>query len=203
MTPRAVIMASGNGSNAQVLIDAAAAGSLGCEIVAVVSDRSDAHVLQRATAAGIPTEIVERGPGERRRAYDGRLAPIVAAFGPDLVVLAGWMRILTGWFCARFPIINLHPALPGEFPGAHAVADAYAAWQAGDIEQTGVMVHWVPDAAVDAGPVILSEVVPIETGDTLDSLTARVHAVEHRLLPRAVALALATGPPASLSEVSP
>lgn len=188
-------MASGNGSNAQVLLDAAAQGTLPCDIVAVISNRPDARVLQRAAAAGVPSHVVERRPGESRERYDARLAQVVAALRPDLLVLAGWMRILSGPFCDRFPIINLHPALPGAFPGARAISDAYAAWQAGAIDHTGVMVHWVPDEAVDAGPVILSEIVPIETGDTLDTLTARVHAVEHRLLPLAVVQALATGRP--------
>lgn len=193
--PRLVILASGNGSNAQVLLDTIAAGDLPGVVVAVVSDHADARVLERAVAAGVPTVVLERHPSEPRDQYDGRLAPILSALQPDLVILAGWMRILTDGFCRRFPIINLHPAPPGRFPGANAIADAFAAFETGTITHTGVMVHWVPDGGVDNGPVIATADVPIEPDDTLDTLTERVHAVEHRLLPHAVALALESGPP--------
>lgn len=183
-------MASGNGSNAQILMDSAATSDPRYEVVAIVSDHADAYVLQRAGAAGVRTETLERQPGEPRERYDRRLERVVAPYEPDLIVLAGWMRILTGGFCSRFKIINLHPALPGMFPGATAIDDAFTAFSAGDITETGVMVHWVPDAGVDTGPVIRTEVVPIVADDTLDSLTDRVHAVEHRLLPLAVSDAL-------------
>ncbi len=187
-----VILASGNGSNAQVLLDGAESSSPRYEVAAVVSNHADARVLERARSAGVRAEILERQPGEPRDRYDRRLARLVHDYRPDLVVLAGWMRILTGSFCSQFGIVNLHPALPGAFPGATAIADAWDAFLAGAITETGVMVHWVPDAGVDDGPVILTETVPIETNDTLDSLTERVHAVEHRLLPAAVAEALRT-----------
>lgn len=199
---RVVIMASGNGSNAQVLLDLAAAGGLDCRIVAVISDHSGAPVLRRAEAVGVRTEVLERLAGEPRDRYDRRLAPIVAALQPDLVVLAGWMRILTGWFCQQFPIINLHPALPGAFPGASAIPDAFDAWQAGLVAETGVMVHWVPDAGVDTGPVVTAESVAFETDDTLDTVTQRIHAVEHRLLPLGVSLALESLPAPQTTEVS-
>ena len=185
-----MVLASGSGSNAQVLIDRAASGVLPCEIVAIVANNADAPVLRRAAAAGVRFEVLEAQAGEPRDRYDQRLAPIVDAYRPDLVVLAGWMRILTGWFCGQFPIINLHPALPGTFPGATAITDAFASWRAGELDETGVMVHWVPDAGVDTGPVIVSETVPFERNDTLDTITDRIHAVEHRLLPVAVEIAL-------------
>ncbi len=199
---RVVIMASGNGSNAQVLLDLAAAGDLDCRIVAMISDHSDAPVLRRAAAAGVRTEVLEQLAGEPRDRYDQRLAPIVSSHHPELVVLAGWMRILTGSFCQQFPIINLHPALPGAFPGATAIPDAFAAWRAGLVSETGVMVHWVPDAGVDTGPVIVTEAVPFETDDTLDTVTERIHAVEHRLLPLGVKIALESLPVPQTPEVS-
>ncbi|MFW2381324.1 MAG: phosphoribosylglycinamide formyltransferase [Acidimicrobiales bacterium] len=187
---RVLIMASGNGSNAQVLLDFAEVCDPRYQVVAVLSDHPDARVLERAASAGVRTEILERQPGETRDRYDIRLERVVAPYQPDLIVLAGWMRILTGEFCSRFKIVNLHPAKPGMFPGASAIGDAFAAFQAGGIAETGVMVHWVPDAGVDTGPVIRVEGVPIVAGDTLDSLADRVHAVEHRLLPLAVGDAL-------------
>jgi len=189
---RVIVMASGNGSNAQVLLDAAKSrsGDEAFEVVAVVSNHADAPVLQRAKDAGVRIEVLEAQKGEPRDRYDRRLEPILDRYRPDLVVLAGWMRLLTGEFCARFPIINLHPAKPGAFPGATAIADAFAAFEAGEITETGVKVHWVPDAGVDSGPVIRTETVPILTTDSLDALAERVHAVEHRLLPAAVTDAL-------------
>lgn len=183
-------MASGNGSNAQILLDSAEGSEPRFEVVAIVSDRADAKVLQRAAVAGVRAEVLEPQPGEPRDRYDQRLERVIAPHEPDLIVLAGWMRILTGTFCSKFKIVNLHPAKPAMFPGATAIADAFAAFVAGKITETGVMVHWVPDAGVDTGPVIRTEVVPIVAGDTLDSLTDRVHAVEHRLLPLAVGDAL-------------
>lgn len=187
---RVLIMASGNGSNAQILLDFAEVCDPRYQVVAVVSDHSDARVLERAAAAGVRTEILERQPAEPRDRYDVRLERVVAPYEPDLIVLAGWMRILTGEFCSKFKIVNLHPAKPGMFPGASAIADAFSAFLAGEITETGVMVHWVPDAGVDTGPVIRVQGVPIVAEDTLDSLADRVHAVEHRLLPLAVGDAL-------------
>jgi phosphoribosylglycinamide formyltransferase 1 len=122
--------------------------------------------------------------GRPRTDYDADLARIVQSFDVEWVVQAGWMHIFTDAFIRHFPnrIVNLHPALPGMFPGAHGIADAFAAYQRGEIDHTGVMAHLVPDEAVDAGPVVAQEVVPILPDDTLESLETRIHAVEHRLL---------------------
>jgi phosphoribosylglycinamide formyltransferase-1 len=122
--------------------------------------------------------------GESRQEYDTRLAEYVSACFPDYVILAGWMRILSSAFLAHFPeqVINLHPALPGMFPGTHAIERAFDAYQRGDIDHTGVMVHLVPDEGVDNGPVLGTEIVSIEKNDTLESLEARIHKTEHRLL---------------------
>ncbi len=181
---RLVVLASGHGTNLQAIIDACAGGRLAASVVAVVSDHADAFALNRAGVAGIPAVHVGRHPGESRPDYDARLADVVAGFGPDLVVLAGWMRILTmsflGWFPGR--VVNLHPALPGELPGTHAIERAWHEALAGERTVTGVMVHLVPDEGVDDGPVLGSTTVPIRPDDTLDTLTARIHRAEHKLL---------------------
>ncbi|MGB8859854.1 MAG: phosphoribosylglycinamide formyltransferase [Ilumatobacteraceae bacterium] len=184
MKRRLVILASGNGSNAQAIIDACAAGSLPAEVMAVVSDHADARALVRADSAGLPAVHVGRRPGESRADYDARLADIVTGFDPDWVVLAGWMRVLTLSFLGWFPgmVVNLHPALPGELPGLHAIDRAFAEAQAGRRTSTGAMVHLVPDEGVDAGPVLSTTVVPILPGDTIDDLELRMHAAEHELL---------------------
>ena len=184
MRRRLVVLASGNGSNAQAVIDACASGSLPAEVVAVVSDNAEAKALARADAAGLPAVHVGRRPGEARADYDARLADIVTGFDPDWVVLAGWMRVLTLSFLGWFPgmVVNLHPALPGELPGLHAIERAHAEAMAGARTNTGVMVHMVPDEGVDVGPVLASATVPILAGDTLDELQQRMHSVEHALL---------------------
>ena len=121
--------------------------------------------------------------GRGRRAYDGDLAEIVGTYAPDYVVLAGWMRILSMAFLQAFPyrVVNLHPALPGTFPGAHAIQDAFEAFQRGEIKETGIMVHLVPDEQVDAGPVLGTQTVSIYPSDTLAMLENRVHQAEHTL----------------------
>lgn len=191
--PRLAVLISGFGSNLQTIIDAVEAGELpGVELSLVVSNRREAYGLRRAIQAGVPVVYFPLAPytraGRSRRAYDADLAGILAAFGIEWVVLAGWMLVLHLEFLRRFPrrVINLHPALPGTFPGTRAIQRAYEAYQRGAVERTGVMVHLVPDEGVDVGPVILQEEVPIEAEDRLDDLEARIHAVEHRLLVRAL-----------------
>jgi formyltetrahydrofolate-dependent phosphoribosylglycinamide formyltransferase len=181
---RLVILASGNGSNAQAIIDACANGTLPAEVMAVVSDHGDARALVRADDAGLPAVHVGRRTDESRADYDARLADIVTGFDPDWVVLAGWMRVLTLNFLGWFPgmVVNLHPALPGELPGLHAIERAHAEAMAGKRSGTGVMVHLVPDEGVDVGPVLATADVAILPTDTLDELEQRVHAVEHSLL---------------------
>lgn len=187
--PRLVVLVSGSGTNLQAVIDACARGELAADVAAVVSNVASAYALQRAEAAGIPTVVLPHN-GRSRADYDRELADVVAGFQADLVVLAGWMRILTGVFLTRHPTINLHPAQPGAFPGVGAIEAAYEAWQRAEIDAGGVMVHHVPDEGVDNGPVIVWEPVPFRSGDTLDRFTERVHQVEHRLLVSAIAQVL-------------
>ena len=183
-TAKLVILISGSGSNLQAIIDAIKAGTLPAEITLVVSNRVDALGLQRAERCHIPTAVFRRRKGVSRRDYDEDIGRLVAALEPDWVILAGWMHILSMGFLQFFPnrVINLHPALPGQFPGTHAIERAFEAFQQGEIEHTGIMVHLVPDEGVDDGPVLASEVVPIEPGDSLATLEQRIHATEHRVL---------------------
>jgi phosphoribosylglycinamide formyltransferase 1 len=179
-----VVLISGNGSNLQAILDACATGALPAQVAAVISNKEDAFGLERARHANVPA-IVKFKPNEQdRRVYDAELADLVASYQPDWAVLAGWMRLLSSEFLGRFPnrVVNLHPALPGTFPGTHAIERAYQAYARGEIDHTGVMVHLVPDEGVDSGPVLAHEIVPIRPDDTLDTLAARIHAVEHRLL---------------------
>lgn len=181
---RLVILASGNGSNAQAIIDACRSGALAAEVVAVISDRADAQALVRADTAGLPAVHVGRRPDESRADYDARLADVVTGFDPQWVVLVGWMRVLTMNFLGWFPgmVVNLHPALPGELAGMHAIERAYDEARVGERTRTGVMVHLVPDEGVDVGPVLATCEVPISIDDSLADLQQRVHAAEHALL---------------------
>ncbi len=188
---RLAVFISGNGSNLQAIIDAVQAGELEAQIEVVASNRRDAYGLVRAERAGIPTLYFPLKPyrdmGHSREEYDTDLADQMAAYKPDLIVLAGWMHVLSPAFLDRFPdrVLNLHPALPGQFPGTHAIQRAYEAFQRGEIDHTGVMVHWVVPE-VDAGPAIATAEVPIYPTDSLDDLETRIHATEHHLLVEAL-----------------
>ena len=203
MPPRLAVLISGGGSNLQALMDAVAQGRLDAEIAVVVSNRKAAHGLARAQAANLPTLYLPLKPwtdsGRARADYDADLAERLTAFCPDLVVLAGWMHVLGAAFLERFPgrVVNLHPARPGAFPGAHAIERAYQASRRGEISETGVMVHLVPDEGMDDGPVLAWEPVPILPTDALADLEARVHAVEHRLLPETLRRLIAGELPSS------
>lgn len=187
-SPTLAVLISGSGSNLQAIIDAVADGRLPARIAVVVSNRKAAYGLERAEKAGIPTRYHPLKPyrdaGRSREEYDADLAALLADYGPDWVVLAGWMHIFSHAFLQHYPhrVVNLHPALPGQFPGAHAIDDALAAFERGEIDHTGVMVHLVPDERVDEGPVLATREVPIQPGDSHDSLAARIHAAEHDLL---------------------
>lgn len=181
---RLVVLISGNGSNLQAILDACADGTLPAMVVGVVSDKSQAFGLERARRAGVEAICLPKSKEMERGVYDALLAQSVAALQPDWIVLAGWMRILSNIFLGQFPnrVINLHPALPGMFAGTHAIERAYAAYQRGELQNTGVMVHLVPDEGVDSGPLLAQQIVEILPQDTLESLEQRIHAVEHALL---------------------
>ena len=184
MTSRLVVFISGNGSNLQAILDACVSGELPASVVSVISNKADAYGLIRAKNAGVEAIHFPKLENESRRDYDTRLSNYITTKLPDYILLAGWMRILSSAFLSAFPnrVVNLHPALPDTFPGTHAIERAYQAFQHGDIQHTGVMVHLVPDEGVDNGPVLATEIVPIHPNDTLESLEARVHQIEHVLL---------------------
>lgn len=184
MSSRFVALISGNGSNLQAILDACASGELDATVVSVISNKAEAFGLTRARNAGVEAICFPKLENESRQEYDSRLAVYVSTCVPDYIILAGWMRLLTSVFLEHFPnrVINLHPALPGTFPGTHAIERAYDAYQRGEIKHTGVMVHLVPDEGMDNGPVLATEIVPILDNDTLESLETRVHKTEHELL---------------------
>jgi formyltetrahydrofolate-dependent phosphoribosylglycinamide formyltransferase len=196
MTARLVVLISGSGTNLQAILDAIAAKMLAAELALVVSNRKAAYGLVRAAEAGIPTLYLPLKPytdaGKSRTDYDLDLAECVRRFSPDLIVLAGWMHVLSAAFLSQFPnqVINLHPALPAAFPGAEAIRRTFEAFQRGNVKHGGCMVHYVVPE-VDAGPVIAQISVPIEADDTLETFEARLHAAEHRLIVEAAQLALA------------
>jgi formyltetrahydrofolate-dependent phosphoribosylglycinamide formyltransferase len=183
-TKRLVILISGNGSNLQSILAACASGELPASVVCVISNNANAYGLIRAQNAGIESLHFPKFINETRQQYDTRLADYISTKLPDYIVLAGWMRLLTSHFLSSFPnrVINLHPALPGAFPGIHAIQRAYAAYQNCEINHTGIMVHLVPDEGVDNGPVLATEIIPIYKTDTLETLEARIHQTEHRVL---------------------
>ena len=183
---RIVVMVSGNGSNLQALIDNVHLNNkVDAQIVLVVCSKDGAKALDRAAAAGIPTEVVAQADPSQRIDRDARLNEVIGRAEPDLIVMAGWMSIVTGTFLDAFPdkVINLHPSLLPAFPGMNSIADALD-WGA---KVTGVTVH-LAEETVDGGPPILQEPVPILAGDTLETLSERVHGVEHRLLTHCVTL---------------
>ncbi len=173
---RLVVLASGSGTNLQALLDAP---DLGGDIVAVLSDRIGARALDRARGRGIAAEAVELGTD--RTAWESALCGRVTAHAPDMVILAGFMRVLSGDFVQRWPVLNVHPSLLPAFPGAHAVDEALD-W---GVKVAGVTVHYV-DELVDHGPIIAQEAVTVRDDDTSATLHARMQQVEHRLLPQVV-----------------
>lgn len=199
---RLVVFISGSGTNLQAILDAISAGQLTAQIVLVVSNRRAAYGLVRATRAGVPTlyfplkPYIEAGLG--REAYEAALAERVRAYHPDLIVMVGWMHVLGPAFLDSFvgKIINLHPALPGMFPGTEAIHHAFEAYQQGNITHSGCMVHYAI-SEVDAGPVITQAIVPLYPDDSLEQFEERMHAAEHRLIVEAIAAAIASLPDTS------
>ncbi|KAI1820792.1 formyl transferase [Xylaria intraflava] len=203
-------LASGNGSNLQALIDACASGTIPGTIIKVAVNKKDAYAVKRAESAQppIPTDyfnLVKHGflaTGEKdpqkvkdaRLSYDAALAERILADKPDLIVLAGWMHVMSTGFLnpvakAGVPIINLHPALPGMYDGAGAIKRAYDDFKAGKLKNgtTGIMIHYVVEE-VDRGAPILTQEIQIRESDSLEDLEQRIHGYEHELIVKATAL---------------
>lgn len=178
-----VVLISGNGSNLQAIIDAVAAARLPVTISAVVSNRADAYGLERAAKAGIPTHIVNHRDFQDSRQFCRALRERIDGYHPDLVVLAGFMRILHPEFVAHFKnrLINIHPSLLPKYPGLHTHERVL---EYGD-RKHGASVHYVTEA-LDAGPVIIQGRVDVDPSDTPESLQQKVHIVEHHILPKAI-----------------
>jgi phosphoribosylglycinamide formyltransferase-1 len=185
--PALAVLCSGRGTNLQAILDATRAGRLRARVALVISDQPHAPALRRAKRAGAEAVLVDRRAYPSRDEFEQAMAGLIDARQIRLICLAGFMRLLSPAFVARYAgrILNIHPALLPAFPGAHAVRDALA-WGA---KVTGVTVHFVDDQ-VDHGPIILQEAVVIGPRDTEASLLRRVHAVEHRLYPKAIGLVL-------------
>ena len=175
----AVILISGRGSNMRALVEA----NLPVEIRAVIANRPDAAGLEWAKSRGIATRVVDHAAFASREAFDGELAKAIDAFAPDLVLLAGFMRILTEGFVKRYPqrMLNIHPSLLPLFPGLHTHRRALEA----GVKLHGATVHFVTPA-LDHGPILLQAAVPVLAGDTEAALAERVLAQEHRIYPQAV-----------------
>lgn len=178
------VLLSGSGTNLQAIIDEAAAG-LPVEIVKVVSSRPDAYGIERAKAAGIPVLVLNRTIYADREAADQMIVDELKAAGAEYVVMAGYMRMVTSVMLDAFPdrVVNLHPALLPSFKGAHAIDDAFNA----GVKVTGVTVH-LANEEYDKGPIIAQEPVVVAEDDTLESLEAKIHAVEHVLYPKVLRL---------------
>jgi phosphoribosylglycinamide formyltransferase-1 len=182
MACNVVVLISGSGSNLQALIDSQGPTNP-MRIVAVISNRDDAYGLERARAAGIPTRVLSHRDYADREAFDSALVEAVDAYGPDLVVLAGFMRILTAGFVCHYRgrLLNIHPSL---LPRHKGLDTHRRALEAGDPEH-GCSVHFVTEE-LDGGPVALQAGVPIAPGESLDALVERVHQQEHLIYPLAV-----------------
>lgn len=176
MTARLIVLASGSGSTLQAVLDAAAEPGFGARVVAAGTDRPGSVAMGRAEAAGVPTFAVALAEHPDRAAWDAALAETIAGYCPDLVVLAGFMRILAAATVTCFDMVNTHPSLLPSFPGAHAIEDALAY----GVKVTGVTVHRV-DAGLDTGPILAQAAVPVLDGDTPDTLRERIQAVEKPL----------------------
>ncbi|PPE68624.1 phosphoribosylglycinamide formyltransferase [Caldimonas thermodepolymerans] len=180
---RIVILISGRGSNMEAIVEACAAERWPAEVAAVISNRPDARGLQYAASRGIPTDTVDHRKYDTREAFDAELARVIDRHAPDLVVLAGFMRILTARFVEHYAgrLINIHPSLLPAFPGLHTHRRAIEA----GCKLAGATVHFVT-AELDHGPIIIQAVEPVHPTDTEDTLSQRILAKEHVIYPRAV-----------------
>lgn len=182
-TPRIGVLISGRGSNLRAIVEAERAGRLGAHVVVVISNRADAAGLEFAREAGIETRVIAHRAYPSRDAFDRAVVEALRAHQVTLVCLAGFMRLLGATFCDAFPhaILNIHPSLLPSFPGTDAQAQALAH----GVKVSGATVHLVTPE-LDAGPIVRQATVPVEDGDTADTLAARILRVEHEIYPRAI-----------------
>ena len=185
MSKKIGVVVSGRGSNLQSIIDHIAEGKLNVEIAVVVSDHREAFALDRAAKAGIPTAVVERKGCKDKAEFEDKIDAALRDKGAEVVVLAGFMRILTGHFISRWEnkIINIHPALLPSFKGVDAQGQAVDY----GVKIAGCTVHFV-DEGTDTGPIILQKAVPVYDDDTEEILAARILVEEHKALPEAIQL---------------
>lgn len=185
MSKKIGVVVSGRGSNLQSIIDHIAEGKLNVEIAVVVSDHKEAFALERAAKAGIPTAVVERKGCKDKEEFEDKIDAALREAGAEVVILAGFMRILTGHFISRWEhkIINIHPALLPSFKGLDAQGQAVDY----GVKVAGCTVHFV-DEGTDTGPIILQKVVPVLDDDTEETLAARILKEEHKALPEAIQL---------------
>lgn len=183
MTLQLAVLASGNGSNLQAILDRIADGALDARLRLVLCNKPEAYALTRARLADVPHLSLTPAEHPDRESFDAAMAAAIHAHGADTVALAGYMRLLTPGFLAAFPgrVVNIHPALLPSFPGLRGAADA----QAYGVTLAGCTVHFV-DEQMDHGAVIVQAAVPVHPGEPLDALKARIHAMEHRIYPQAL-----------------
>ncbi len=179
------VLVSGSGSNLQSIIDRIEEGKLDAVIKVVISNIPGVYALERAKKHGIPVEVIEHKSYPDRESFDRAMVEILRSHGVELVVMAGFMRVLTPYFLRSFPmkIMNIHPALLPAFPGIHVQKKAVEY----GVKFSGCTVHFA-DEGVDTGPIIIQAVVPVLDNDTEESLAARILKEEHRIYPRAIAL---------------
>jgi len=179
------VLVSGSGTNLQAILDACSSGRIDAEVVVVISNNPAAYALERAKKSGVETVVVDPKKFSGREEYDRELVRVLKSKNVDLVILAGFMRIITSVLIKEFPmrIMNIHPALLPSFPGLHAQRQALEY----GVKFTGCTVHFVTEQ-VDAGPIIIQAVVPVLEGDNEETLTKRILEQEHRIYPQAIQL---------------
>lgn len=177
------VLASGYGSNLQAIIDACKKKKISAKLKLVISDKADAYALARAQQAGIPSIFIDPKDFADRESYDRKVLACLKQHKIDIVVLAGYMRLLTAYFINQYPdrIINIHPSLLPSFKGLHGIRDAFEY----GVGVTGVTVHFVSEE-MDAGRIITQEAVKVSPKDTLESLSKKIHKVEHKIYPKAI-----------------
>ncbi|MBO0412588.1 phosphoribosylglycinamide formyltransferase [Enterococcus hulanensis] len=181
---RIAVLASGNGSNFEVIAQAVKDKEIPADLVLLFSDHHDAYVLERGKKFGVPCESFELKEFSDKKSYEAALLALLKKYDVELVVLAGYMRIIGKDLLTEFPnrIVNIHPALLPNFPGLHGIKDAYEA----GVKETGVTIHYV-DSGVDTGPIIAQGKVQVSENDSLSDLETKIHQVEHQLYPQVLA----------------